>query len=467
MSVITIDQRFTGRSHSTNNRILVAIVILTSLLFVFMFTPVIKVLPINSDTVNRPLNDLLDLALVGIWFVLAILHWPKAIIQPRWLALCLWLPPFSYMISIIIYGLIHFSIDVKQIYILIFSLRPLALTGIVIVVCRWSKFPPNWLNRMLQIVVWVVAMHTIYVSALAVLQIQQISIAQEFIYRFYQYELANPEIVYEAVIRYGRASSIFHWPNSLGVSLVINLFLLMNYSGNSIKRIWLWAPIAAGLLGVLLSGSRAAILILLIGVAVTILYRRQLLLLFVLGVGAILLGTAVGYIETQTEQSSRFYELLYWVTGMGPMPLTFRLRIENWIEVVSYYATQPTVLTGITIIGERAGSLRFDSFDNEYLVYFTWNGIIGLLSFLLFQAGLILYTARLVLLHRGSRAMSVLSVFLLIVTITLPIIAISQEVWGQQRLLHLVFVCLGLLIYNRNILNAEYTLVSMGDADKI
>ncbi len=467
MSVITTNQLYIGKRLPINRQMIPAMMILAGMLFVFLFTPVIKVLPINSEAINRPLNDLLDLALVGIWLVLAFLHWPKAIIQPRWLAVCLWLPPLSYMISIIMYGLTHFSIDVKQLYIFMFSLRPLALTGIVVLICRWGKFSPNLLNRILQIVVWLVALNTIYVSVLALLQIRQITAAQQFIYTFYKYELANPEIVYEAVTRYGRASSIFHWPNSLGVFLVVNLFLMMNYLGNSIKRIWLVIPIAIGVLGVILSGSRTGFLILSMGLAIMIFYRRQFLLLFLLGIGGLLFGLIIGFVEAQTEQSSRLYELIYWLTGAGPMPLTFRLRIENWVEAIVYYINQPTVLTGITIIGERAGNLLFDSFDNEYLVYFVWNGLIGLLCFLLFQFGLALYAFRLVLQSRRIKALSVLAMFLFTVALTMPLIAMSQEVWNQQRLLHLVFICLGLVVYNKNMANTKYPQVSMEATDKV
>lgn len=447
-----------GRNVRFGARALLATWTLSVLLFVFLFTPTVQVLPINSEALNRPLHDLLDLLLVGVWIVLAILRWPRGIIRPQWLALCLWLPPVSYALSIIMYVLMNLSIDIKQLYILIFSMRPLALTGIVIMLCRWGRLPLASSGRVLRSIVWIVAIHVTFVSILAFLQIREISTAQRFMYNFYRYDLANPEIVYEAVVRYGRASSIFHWPNSLSVFLVISLFLLVAYVGNSGRRFWLWIPIVIGIGGVILAGSRGGFAILALGFALIALARRQYMLLLFLCTGAVLWGVFITFVEMETGRVSRLYELIDWVRGVGPMPLTFQLRITNWIEAVSYYATQSTALTGITIVGERVGRLVVDSFDNEYLVYFVWNGIIGFLLFLLFQLGLIVYSVRLTLRRRGPKAVSVLTLFFLLIAFTLPMIAISQEVWSQQRLLHLIFVCLGVLIYYRNLLYTEHGL---------
>jgi hypothetical protein len=359
----------------------------------------------------------------------------------------------------------NLKIDIKQIYILVFSLRPLALTGLVILICQWGKLSLTSCSRVLQIIIWTVALSVMYVSIVAFLQIRQISAAQQFIYDFYRYDLAHPEIAYEAVILYGRASSIFQWPNSLSIFLVISAFLLVIYAGNSARRIWLWIPIMIGVGGVVLSGSRAGLAILVIGIAVIAFSRRQYGLLLLLAIGAVLLGGIISFVEVETDRVSRLHELFDWLSGVGPMPLTLQLRIDNWIDAVSYYATQPTAFTGITIIGTRVGGLAVASFDSEYLLYFVWNGFIGLMSFLLFQFGLIVYSARLPRWQRDIKTVRTLSQFLLIGALILPIVAVSQEVWSQQRLLHLYFICLGLLVYSRNLIKAERGVQLAGQSD--
>ena len=265
MSLATTIPHPLSRNVRVGSRTQRATWVLGGLLFIFLFTPTFKVLPIRSEALNRPLNDLLDLLLVGIWMVFAVLRWPRGIIRPQWLALCLWLIPLSYMISIVMYGLIHLDIDIKQFYILLFSMRPLALTGLVILICQWGNLSLASCNRALQIIVWTLALSVVYVTILAFLQIRQVATAQQFIHDFYRYDLANPEVVYFAVTQYGRASSIFHWPNSLSIYLVISVFLLVTYAGKWGRRIWLWLPMMIGIGGVVLAGSRAGLTMLVRG----------------------------------------------------------------------------------------------------------------------------------------------------------------------------------------------------------
>ncbi|MEZ4711351.1 MAG: hypothetical protein R3A44_29415 [Caldilineaceae bacterium] len=230
---------------------------------------------------------------------------------------------------------------------------------------------------------------------------------------------------------------------------------MITYFGISVRRLWLLVPMSFGLSGLALAGSRAGMSTLVFGVLIIILFLRRFLLLTLIVFAFWVVVTVMAFAELELERLSRVYELIYWIRGIGPLPLTFQLRLINWVAAISYYASQKTVWTGITIIGKRSGMLAVDSFDNEYLLYFVWNGIIGFFAFIVFQIGLFSYSLRLTVKSMNIELIKTLSIFILSISFSLSIIAVTQEVWSQQRLLHLIFICLGLLVYSRLIMNCQ------------
>ena len=421
---------------------------LTFLMLAYLIAPMVRLLPAGLGVFNRPIIEMLDLILVASWIVARLVFGSSIRVKPALLEMAFWLVPLSTVISAMTVVLRGDSLALKHVYALVNALRPLALVEWVVLISLWSKLAGGALERLVKSLYSVLGMSIIYIGVLAILQYWKVGPVQDFLYQFYRYDFSESllDIVYTAIDVYGRATSIFHWANSLGMFIAIALIVLASYLWEHRQTRWLYAAVLVGLFGLILSGSRASLIALVIGLlCITLLYRR-FREVFLLGFGALIVFLALSFIEAQTGSSSRLIELINYLTGAGPIPATFATRLVKLQLGIDFITSSPSIFwAGISVTGSQARTLM--PFDNEYLMYSIWNGTLGLLAFLGTQLALIFYS--LWVFRRSQRlslvrllALSVFSVFT-----SMSLAAFSQNVWTQDRLMQMVFIFFGVFVY--------------------
>ena len=306
----------------------------------------------------------------------------------------------------------------------------------------------------MQYLVNVISCGVIYIGLMAVLQIQGVSFIQKFLNFFYRFEGGiREEIAYVAIQNYGRATSIFHWANSLGEFLTVALLILFVYVLDHPNRRSLRLPIiaiAVGLFGIVLSGSRMALIALAIGMFIILILRRQFKVLIIVFIGGLIILYAMDFVAQKTGRASRLNELFSFISGTGAVPPTLQTRIDNTSESISAFIYGDfSHWTGTTVTNYQ--SIAPENFDNEYLKYLVWSGYIGLVAFVLFQLGVCLRSWLAFRYFPPGTPGNTLSLSLLAVSMSMMFSAYSQDAWGGERTLQLVFIVLGVLVYFRNL----------------
>jgi hypothetical protein len=423
------------------------------LLLFLLVMPTFNMIPTQRvGGLNRPITELVNFIIVAIWIWIRISYGKSVELRPRWFEAAFWLLPVTFVLSDLVFAFNGGHLSTKHFYEFLNSFRPIAFIQLSMFILRQGKVESENFSVVMKYLVRVISGVVIYIGLLAVLQIQRIGVVQNFLHFFYRFEGGiREEIAYLAIQHYGRATSIFHWGNSLGEFLTVALLILFVYFLNRPKKRTIYLPaIAIGLFGIVLSGSRMALIALAVGMFVILLLKRQFKILFIVMIAGLIILYAMDYVAQRTGQSSRFSELFNFISGTGAIPPTLQTRLTHTSKSLSAFTYEDiSQWTGTTVTDYQ--SIVPESFDNEYLKYLVWNGYLGLVAFILFQAGIIFRSWLAFKLFPPGTSGNMLSLALLAVSMSMVFSAYSQDTWGGERTLQLVFILLGVLVYFRNL----------------
>ena len=421
---------------------------ISAFILFYLICPTLKVFPSSIDnTFNRPLYELVDFALVGIWAFVRLFRSRYISADAKKLELAFWIISFSMLLSSFIFVFRGGGVSLKPVYEFIFNLRPLAVFQLVVALCRYYQVSESYIARVNRAFIFVVCISVIYVSLLGLLQYVGYSPAQNFLYTFYRYGNLENDIIFRVGQDYGRVISIFHWANSLGIYLSLALLLIFSISLERGKKVVYFISLGLGLTALILSGSRAAFIVFVFGACLLFLAKRNRVktLLFII-LGIIIITQAVSLIGLQESSLSRFLELVDFASNKTNVPRTFQARLDNFSLSLREFTSDPF----LTVVGRSVNydfqpKLLYGSFDNEYLKFFLIEGAIGLIAFLYFQVRIIAYTWRV---YRAKNITTrFLSEVLCVIFISMSVSALSQDVWFHYKILHMVFLFFGLLVY--------------------
>ena len=414
-----------------------------------ILSPIQILLPRSSSrALSRPLYELFDFGLVGMWLGLWVFR-PKLIaVRPRWLQATLFLYPAAFFVSTVAFAQRGGALELKHYYALINSLRPVALVALTVALARWGRLADAQIDSVNNRVVFIVAVSAFFVSGLTLLQTADSVPAQDFLHTFYTYEnIGWQDMASMAIENYGRATSIFRWANSLGMFLALTLLLLLpTLAWGRRSRLIMLVPVLTCLVALVLSGSRSGLIALTVGIAIVFLAQRQARMLILVGIVVLAVVAGMSLVEARTGNVSRFTELFDYVTERGPMPYNLAGRLTNTgYTLTQFSAHARSIWTGTTVT--EYDSLIWRSFDNEYLKHLVWNGILGLIAFVGFEVGIMAYVLRLLRRGRELTTSKLLTGSLAGMVVAMAITAYSQDVWSQPKVMHLVLILLGILVY--------------------
>jgi len=433
----------------TARRQQVAIRLIGAVFLALLICPTI-IVPPGSGVLSRSLSEWLDFGLVGVWMLARILAGRAMAIRPRWLEIALWLPAWAFVLSELVFGARGGDLDPSHLYAVLNVLRPIALVQLLVGICCWGKIDREAYARAHRSLLLIAAIALIYTGSLALLQFFEVRPALNFLQDFYQYAShGRYEIAVSAVEDYGRVTSIFHWANSLGIFVAAGLLLLIPQALTRETGVIGLGATLLGIMTLVLSGSRTAMVALGIGLVVILIIQRRFRVIALLLIGGLFFSAAANLIETRTGASSRLFGLFDWLFGNGPLPGSLDFRLTNLIWSLQQFVRLPEVFwTGTTVTDYRDIVPR--SFDSEFLKYLVWTGVFGLVAFVLFQLGVIASAWRSLLLAPKGDLRRDLAASLLATFIAMAVAASNQDVWGQYKLLQLVFVFLGFLVYGNS-----------------
>jgi hypothetical protein len=428
---------------------------IVTMLLILLVLPTINMIPTRTiGGLNRPITVLVNFISVAIWLLIRISYGRFVSLRPKWFDAALLLLPATFILSDLVFAINGGSLGSNHIYEILNSLRPITFVQVSMFILRLGKVTLDKFGNLMQKLVNVISFVVIYIGLLAAFQMMGVTFVQNFLHFFYRFEGENlhlVQIAYDAIQNYGRATSIFHWANSLGEFLSIALFILFVYflDRPSSRGRYLIA-IAIGMFGIALSGSRSSLIALVIGILVILIVRRQFKLFIIALVGGLIILFAMEFVTHSTGNSSRYVEFFNYIFEKGPMPQTLQHRIGTMSSITSGFAKADiSHWTGTTVVNwENIAPLNFDS---EYLKYLVWSGYFGLAAFILFQAGVIFYLWSAFRYFPRHTPGNILSLALLAACLSMSVTAFSQDSWSGERSLQLVFILLGVLVYMRNL----------------
>lgn len=433
-----------------------ATTVLAGFFLLSLVIPTMSVLPAGFGALNRTLEEFWDFAVIGAWLFLFITGaTQKVAIRPAYLRWSLWVLPIAVTISVFFRAFNGYP-TLNDVYAILFALRPIAIIQITGFLLWFGHVGERGIHRAIDLIFVIVGIVLAYVSLVAILQALRVSVIFQFVERFYGNEiLFQGEMIQrslQAIEYYNRTTSIFPWANHYGTYTAVSLLLLFHYFLYTrwMKRYLLAIPMLLGVVGLVLSGSRTAFIILFLGIFLTILIRRQFRLLPLLAFGAVLVVIAFSYSSLILGSNPRVVEIVDYLRGEAPVPKTFTDRFNNydlWLSGTYYDKGNP--ITGITtgVFDSIRETQEIKPFDNEYLKNFILFGGIGLIAFILLELGLITYTWRTHLRNNLRSPAGFLASTLFTIYVPLSIAAMVQDTWQLAKVIYLLFVPLGVLLY--------------------
>lgn len=251
----------------------------------------------------------------------------------------------------------------------------MASYGLIAVLAQSLAVRPGGWNaalvpRMLRVLAWSVAV----LSLLGFLQYYAPGVFTATLGPFYILELRTLQTSLQQAQEAGRMTSVFSWANAFGMFLALALTTLV-VNRRDVRRGALLAALGVGLPALLLTNSRAALVLLFLGlVATAVRERRGRLLVGAAAVVMLLLLIVPAERLLGGDNLARLSELVHFLTT-GAVPATFQTRLATLAWLPGRVISSSYIYFGFPT--QTYQSLIATAPDNQYLGWLIKYGLVA------------------------------------------------------------------------------------------